>query len=87
MKLVNTHEAKTHLSQLLSQVEKEGEVVRICRSGKPIAEMRQVREPIRRLGEPHPKYGRIKVKGDLFKPLEEGDLPEDLKNWKPSDAA
>ncbi len=36
---VNTHEAKTRLSALLAAVEQRGEVVTICRNGKPVAEL------------------------------------------------
>ena len=36
---VNTHEAKTRLSQLLMSVEKNQETVVICRNGKPVAEL------------------------------------------------
>lgn len=39
MKLVNTHEAKTTLSQLLANVENENQTIRICRHGKPIADL------------------------------------------------
>lgn len=35
---VNIHEAKTHLSRLLEQVEK-GERIIIARAGKPVAEL------------------------------------------------
>ncbi len=35
----NIHEAKTHLSRLLDQVEK-GEDVVICRSGKPVVHLK-----------------------------------------------
>lgn len=35
---VNVHEAKTHLSRLLADVERGGEVV-IARAGKPIARL------------------------------------------------
>ena len=38
MKTVNVHEAKTHLSRLLLEVE-EGEDVVIARGGKPIARL------------------------------------------------
>ncbi len=37
---VNTHKAKSTLSKLLTAVEKKGEIVLICRNGKPIAEMK-----------------------------------------------
>ena len=39
---VNTHEAKSRLSSLLAAVEERGEVVVICRHGKPVAELRAV---------------------------------------------
>ena len=35
---VNVHEAKTNFSRLLSQLEKSGEPVLICRNGKPVAD-------------------------------------------------
>ena len=38
MKTVNTHEAKTHLSRILSEVE-EGEEYVVARAGKPIARL------------------------------------------------
>lgn len=38
MKTVNTHQAKTHLSQLLEQVA-QGEEIIIARAGKPIARL------------------------------------------------
>ena len=42
MRTVNVHEAKTTLSALLVAVEETGEVVVICRNGKPVAELRAV---------------------------------------------
>lgn len=47
---VNTHEAKTRLSELLQKVETENESVVICRNGKPIAELHSWnsdRDPLR----------------------------------------
>ncbi|MCG8480757.1 MAG: type II toxin-antitoxin system prevent-host-death family antitoxin [Spirochaetales bacterium] len=46
MKIVNTHEAKTHLSRILEEVE-HGETYIISRNGKPVAELRR-RVPPRR---------------------------------------
>ena len=40
MKTVNTHEAKTHLSRILEEVER-GEVYIISRNGVPVAELRK----------------------------------------------
>ena len=45
--IVNTHEAKTHLSRLLAEVEAGGEVV-IARAGKPIARLVSAESPRRR---------------------------------------
>jgi len=39
MIIVNTHEAKTHLSRLLTLVAEKHERVRICRNGKAMAEL------------------------------------------------
>ena len=51
MKTVNTHEAKTHLSRILEEVE-SGEVYIISRNGKPIAELRKRRAPKRTEADP-----------------------------------
>jgi len=73
---VNTHQAKSQLSKLLAAVEEEGEVVLICRSGKPVAEMKAVKPAHDRL-----KADRaLKVRfGRGFHPTEpatEEDWPE-----------
>jgi prevent-host-death family protein len=36
---VNTHEAKTRLSELLVKIENDREPVVICRNGRPIAQL------------------------------------------------
>ena len=41
---VNIHEAKTRLSELIRVVESEGEEVRICRNGKPVAQLTRLAE-------------------------------------------
>jgi prevent-host-death family protein len=41
MKKINVHEAKTHLSRYLEEVER-GETVVICRRNVPIAELRRL---------------------------------------------
>ena len=46
---VNTFDAKSRLSELLKQVEEHGELVVVCRNGKPVAELRpvtQARDPL-----------------------------------------
>jgi len=78
---INTHSAKTQLSALLTAVQEQGEVVLICRNGKPIAELRQPSpaslNPRSRL-QPDPALaGRI-----LYDPTEtasEDEWPEDAR--------
>lgn len=77
---VNTHEAKTRLSSLLSTVEKTGEIVIICRHGKPVAELRQVRslkDPLRL----HPKLSQVVFHEDPTTPLDPEDWPESDWNY------
>lgn len=72
---VNTHEAKTRLSALLASVEERGEVVLICRNGKPVAELRplgKARNPL----QVHPELSRIVFHEDPMAPLDPGDWPE-----------
>lgn len=73
MLTVNTHEAKTRLSALLQRVE-AGEVVVICRNGKPVAEIRAVAkdpDPLRK----HPVLSKIRFREDPMKPLAPEDWP------------
>ena len=70
---VNVHEAKTNLSSLLSQVEKSGEPVLICRNGKPVADLVPHR-PFKRNIKPHPVMSKIKINYDPTEPL----TPEEL---------
>jgi prevent-host-death family protein len=68
---VNVHEAKTHLSRLLSRIA-AGEEVVIARAGKPVARLVPFRKPKgkRPLGIDR---GRYKVPEDFDAPL-----PDDL---------
>ena len=72
---VNTHDAKTLLSQLLRRVE-EGEEIVIARDGKPIARLvpeRPTRGPVR-LGTAR---GQVKFAADWDAPM----TPEELAEW------
>lgn len=72
-KLVNLHEAKAHLSELLDRVE-AGETVVICRRNKPVAELKPV--PSSGVAEPRPiglAKGTISIPPSFFEPL-----PEDI---------
>jgi antitoxin (DNA-binding transcriptional repressor) of toxin-antitoxin stability system len=77
MIIVNTHEAKTRLSALLAAVEERGELVRICRNGKPIAELR----PVRRTVDPFKPDPDLKVEflEDPTLPLSEEAWPEEYR--------
>ena len=70
MALVNVHQAKTHLSQLLQQVEQGQEVV-IARSGVPIARLVPWQAPAQLLAAPGAMRGRIQVADDFDAPLDE----------------
>ena len=72
---VNTHEAKTRLSALLQDVEERGEVVVICRNGKPVAELRRLepgRDPLRM----DKTLRRVRFSADPTLPLDPADWPE-----------
>lgn len=71
MRLVNIHEAKTHLSRLVEEV-CEGEEIVIARAGKPVARLVPVAQTRKRrkLGW---LAGRLEVPDDFDAPL-----PEDV---------
>jgi len=72
-KIVNVHEAKTHLSKLLERVQL-GEEVIIAKSGKPVARLVGVGErPKRR--EPGSAKGTLIYSDDFDAPL-----PEEVLN-------
>lgn len=70
---VNIHEAKTHLSRYLEQVEK-GEVVTICRNNVPIAELRAL-APTRKSKRPIGLHkGQVTIHPSFFDPMTEAEL-------------
>jgi len=64
-KIVNVHEAKTHLSKILERVERGEEVV-IARHGKPVARVVPIGEEARVPGR---LEGRIRIGKDFEEPL------------------
>ncbi len=66
---MNVHQAKTHLSQLLQEVEK-GEVVVIAHSGVPIAQLVPWTAPTRTVSAPGAMRGRIKLNEAFEAPLD-----------------
>lgn len=74
---VNVHEAKTHLSRLLSRVE-SGEEIVISRAGKPVARLVPVKEK-RGKRVPGTAKGLITLAEDFDAPLPE-DVLKDFEN-------
>ena len=73
MKKVNIHEAKTHLSRLLEEVE-AGEEIVIARSGKPIARLVSLDKKQPR----KPGLAEGRLTDAFFEPLS----PEELDAWE-----
>jgi prevent-host-death family protein len=65
MDMVNVHEAKTHLSRLLSRVSRGEEIV-IAKDGKPVAKLTAVSPHERKPGR---LKGRIRIGKDFDAPL------------------
>ena len=75
MVTVNIHEAKTHLSRLVAQVE-AGEEVVIARNGKPVARLVNIPKPVdRQFGS---MKGLITLDDSFFDPLPD----EELAAWE-----
>ena len=64
---VNVHEAKTHLSRLLSRVE-AGEQVTIARAGRPVAKLVPI-DPAKGRRTPGRDVGRGRIADDFDAPL------------------
>ena len=71
MKLVSVHEAKTHLSALLAEIEESSERVVICRRGQPIADL--VPHETRGRLDPHPLMRDVGIEYEPTEPLEDDE--------------
>ena len=71
MTMVNVHEAKTRLSQLLALVE-AGEDVVIARRGEPVARLVRCKPRGRR--QPDVLKGKVFIDDSFFDPLPEAEL-------------
>jgi prevent-host-death family protein len=71
MSQVNIHEAKTHLSRLVDEAVRGGEVI-IARGNKPLVKLVPVAEarPPRRLGT---AAGKVRMSEDFDEPLPDFD--------------
>ena len=75
---INTHEAKTRLSELLAKVESRRETVVICRNGKPIAELvpwEKTADPLKQ----DPELGKVFFHADPALPLDGDEWPEEKR--------
>jgi antitoxin (DNA-binding transcriptional repressor) of toxin-antitoxin stability system len=75
MIIVNTHEAKTRLSQLLVLIENNHEIVRVCRNGKPIADIVPIQNKISNPLKQHGQLSKIKINYDPTAPLTDDEWP------------
>ena len=75
---INTHEAKTKLSKILARVETEHEHFRICRNGKPIAELIPIEETAPDPLVLHPELMGVVFFEDPTAPLDPEDWPEEI---------
>jgi prevent-host-death family protein len=75
---VNTHEAKSRLSELLIKVEKKQETIVICRNGVPIAELTAWHKNKNPLSQSS-KLKNVKFYQDPSLPLDEKDWPRDSR--------
>ncbi|MBI3986146.1 MAG: type II toxin-antitoxin system prevent-host-death family antitoxin [Lentisphaerae bacterium] len=73
MKTINIHDAKTHLSSVLAEIETKGETYLICRHGAPVAELTPHRK--RQRVTRHPVMSRIKIHYDPIEPLTAAEWP------------
>ena len=71
MRIINIHEAKTHLSRLVEEVS-AGEELTIAKAGKPLARLVPIK-PAKRVRKPGFLKGKIRIANDFDAPL-----PSDL---------
>lgn len=74
-KIVNMHEAKTHLSRLVEEAER-GEDILLARAGRPVARIVALKSGRqRRLGQ---WKGKVRMASDFDAPLTD----DELKGWE-----
>jgi len=74
MKVINVHEAKTHLSSLLAQVE-SGEEIIIAKAGRPVAKLSRI-SPAKKKRVAGTAKSLIKIKSGFEEPLQEEVLKD-----------
>lgn len=73
MKRINIHEAKTHLSRHLAELE-PGDVIVICKNNEPVAELRGLPKRLTRQRPWGIDRGIYRVPGDFNAPLPDDEL-------------
>ena len=76
---VNIHQAKTQLSRLLAEVELHQEIIRICRHGRPVAELVPVRSKSVDPLTQHSELQGIEILCDITAPLSEDEWPSEFR--------
>ena len=66
MTSLNIHEAKTTLSRVLAQIERDGSRFTICRNGQPVADL--VPHVPSRRSRVDPFLSRVRIHGDIMTP-------------------
>ena len=78
MRMLNVHEAKTHLSAVLADVVDKGEAFVICRNGTPVADLTPHRA--KRCMTPHPTMKKIRLKYDPTEELSPDEWPMEARS-------
>lgn len=73
---VNIHEAKTQLSALLNKIEVDHETIRVCRNGKPIADIVPIEAKNNPLKMHSSLYKGAKILYDPTVPLSKEEWPD-----------
>jgi prevent-host-death family protein len=79
MRTVNVYEAKTHLSQILAEVEAGGEVI-VARNGVPVARITPIeRKVLREPGDwrKYPGWENFVYDPSIFAPLTDEQMKEE----------
>lgn len=78
MRMVNVHQAKTHLSRLIDEAH-AGETIVLAKAGKPWARLMPLAPPV-----PQRIPGRLRSRGPLSQPdlLLQPMEPSELESWE-----
>ena len=78
VKLINTHQAKSQLSKLVREVEELGTLVKICRNGKPVVELRRLSAASTRT-DPNPILSKVVFYENPIASTDDDAWPEDQR--------